>query len=145
MIYGRLEEGAVPGYKDRKSGPVTLYRISPGGGVSRSLNSVERSRRIKELDEEMDDKMDRVREQMAKKYLSFLREIIAPFNTRRHVIWVSCPMGSPAVRVGTGFASDYTRFSPLIDAIQAIDQMLAGCEWVHYLHGQRLNGAPGLV
>jgi hypothetical protein len=48
-----MEHGAVPGYKDRPTGPVTLYSISADGGVSRTLNRAERMAEAAGLEKEV--------------------------------------------------------------------------------------------
>lgn len=143
--YGRLEEGAVPGARDRETGPVGLYRIG-FHGTSRALNRTEREARIKEIDEEHEAAIAKVNEAAAQKYLAFMREMLAPFKTHNHVIWINAGMGSVSVKVGTAYVSDYRHTSPLIDRLQEIDQFIEGqWDWACCLDGERLNGPAGNV
>lgn len=141
--YGRLEEGAVPGARDRETGPVGLYRIGYHG-TSRALNRTEREARVQEIEDEHDAAITKVNKATAQKYLTFLRDMLAPFQTHNHVIWISAGMGSVSVRIGTAFASDYQRTSPVIDRLMEIDQFIeGGWDWAQYLAGEQLNVPAG--
>jgi len=146
MSYGRMECGAVPGYTDRPTGPITLYRISASGLVSRPLNRAERmaqaaglKKEVAKLEEDLERKIARAQEAIAKKYLTFFRELLAPFNLHNHTVRISASMGIACVMVGTKYVSDYSRQFPVIDILQEIDQMLRCQEWAYHLHNEDIN------
>ncbi len=139
MSYQRMEEGAVPGYRDRSTGPVTTYSTSAGGTTSRALNRTECHNRLQTILDSHEKQVDKVTEKTARKLLSLLRKLVKPFNTSRHEIRIIYSMGSTLVQVGSKHISDYHRPSPLIDLLQEIDQMLDGSEFSAYLAGELLN------
>ncbi|MHB1630675.1 MAG: hypothetical protein ACYCQL_00475 [Acidithiobacillus sp.] len=147
MSYGRMECGAVPGYKDRPTGPVTLYSISANGAVSRTLNRAERmaeaaelEKEVAKLEEDLERKIVQVQEAIAKKYLAFFLELLAPFNLHNHTVQISAGMGCANVMVGTKFLFDYPdRPFPVIDVLKEIDQMIEGQNWAYHLHDEVLN------
>jgi len=146
MSYGRMECGAVPGYTDRPTGPITLYSISASGLVSRPLNRVERmaqttklEKEVAKLEEDLDRQITRSQQAIAKKYLAFFQELLAPFNLHNHTVRISASMGIACVMVGTKYVSDYSRQFPVIDVLQEIDQMLGCQEWAYHLHNEDIN------
>lgn len=139
MNYQRMESGAVPGYADRASGPVTIYRFDGRGEATRTCNRIERDAQLHALIEERSTLIEQVNERMAEKFLLFLQDQVKPFKTHRHKIWVSSSMGSTAVRVEEKYIADYPGGSALVDVLQEIDQMLDECPLVQYLDGESLN------
>jgi len=146
MSYGRMECGAVPGYTDRPTGPITLYSISASGGVSRALNRAERlaqttklEKEVAKLEDALDRQITRSQQAIAKKHLTFFRELLAPFNLHNHTVRISAGMGIACVRVGTKHVSDYNRQFPVIDILQEIDQMLEGQDWAYHLHNEEIH------
>jgi len=146
MSYGRMECGAVPGYTDRPTGPITLYSISADGGVSRALNRVERmaqaaklKQEVAKLEDDLERKRDLVNEIIAKKYLTFFRRLIAAHNLRNHRVFISACMGKALIKIDNKYVSDYNRQFPVIDVLQEIDQMLGCQEWAYHLHNEDIN------
>lgn len=139
--YGRMEAGAAPGARDRNTGPVGLYSVSPfRHGSSRALNRTEREAKVNALDKEMEDRIEKVRKAMSVKYLKFLRRQIAGFKTHNHVIKIIAGMGSISLKVNNTWVSDFRRCTPLIDRLQEIDQLLEGSwDWAAYLDEAVLN------
>ena len=146
MSYGRMECGAVPGYTDRPTGPITLYSISASGLVSRPLNRVERmaqttklEKEVAKLEDVMDRKIARAQQAIAKKYLTFFRRLIAAHNLRNHRVFISACMGKALIKIDNKYVSDYNRQFPVIDVLQEIDQMLGCQEWAYHLHNEEIN------
>lgn len=139
MNYQRMESGAVPGYADRATGPVTLYHFDGRGGATRACNRIEMDAHLHALIEERNTLLEQIDARMADKLLLFLQDQIKPFMTHRHKIWISYSMGSTAVRVEEKCIADYPGGSPLVDILQEMDQMLDGCPLTPYLEDKRLN------
>lgn len=81
------------------TGRIDTYNTPLFSRPSRALNRTECESRFQALDDTLEARVEQVRKEMAQQYLAFLREMIAPFNTRRHVITVSASMGLASVHV----------------------------------------------
>lgn len=125
---------------DSTTGRINDYTDATFGPASRALNRTEKDARIQLMEATMETRIEQVYEEMAQHFLTLLREMIAPFNTRRHVITVSASMGLAAIHVDGELLENYTLNTPVVARLKEIEQLLeGGWHWAAYLDGECLN------
>lgn len=128
------------GFEQRQRGAMTNWHIgNVSGARSRSGNQVEYSEAFSKLDDSMHEAIAAVHEEFAKRYLSALRSMLAPYNTSRHVITIRAGMGASHIDVSGRMISDWE--GPRRGLYLLLSEMAQALEWdwANYLDGERLN------
>lgn len=141
--YSRMEEGATDNQKRADTGPVTLYNRG-FHGTSRALNRTERQAETTRLQDEYDERLEKVHEGMTRKYLAFMREQLQGFNLSNHQVVIRAAMGTTCLEAignrGGVFVDDMRSTLPIVKRLQELDQFLEGAwDWSHHLDGELLN------
>lgn len=122
------------------TGRIDTYNTPLFSRPSRAFNRSEQDERFQAMEATMQTRIEQVYEDMAQQFLALMREMIAPFNTQRHVITVSASMGLAAVHIDGELMENYSIHTPVVARLNEIDQILeGGWEWAVYLDGARLN------
>lgn len=141
--YSSMEEGATDNQKRADTGPVTLYRRGYFS-THRALNHTERQAILTQLQDEYDERLEKVHEGMARKYLAFMREQLKEFNLSNHQVVIRAAMGMTCLEAignrGGVFVDDMRNTLPIVKRLQELDQFLEGAwDWSHHLDGELLN------
>ena len=138
--YSMREEGATANQVQRDTGAVTLYRRG-FQGTNRALNRTERQEETKRLEEEYEERLEKVHESMARKYLALMRNQLQEFNLSNHPVVIRSSMGMTFLEVsGDPVGELPAGFGGAVDRLQEIDQFLENSwEWSSYLDGECLN------
>ncbi len=95
------------------------------------------------LKEAMESEIADIHEKYAEAFLTYLRSVLAPFNTKRHKIIISSGMGMSCIYINGKALHDHcwglgSHKSAVFDMLSNIEYNL-DWPWAAYLHGKPLN------